>query len=65
VNTERGERVFLVRMWRRPGDAPSAGWRGSVFEIGTDTRFYVTGARDVADFIDMRLAVDSETTPEA
>lgn len=31
-------------------------WRGSVHEINSGLRFYVTDARDVADFISARLA---------
>jgi hypothetical protein len=63
VKAERGERVFLVRMWRQGGDDPRGAWRGSVFEIGTETRFYVSGARDVADFIDMRLSIEPDSNP--
>jgi hypothetical protein len=58
VKEEPGELVFLVRMWLRAGEkAPDREWRGSVHEINSGVRYYVTGARDVADFIGARLAV--------
>jgi hypothetical protein len=57
VKAERGEAVFLVRMWRQDGES-SAGreWRGSVIEIDSGIRFYVGAARDIADFVTARLA---------
>jgi hypothetical protein len=54
VERKRTERVFLVRMWQQGGERVL--WRGSVHEIGSGARFYVAGARDVADFINDRLA---------
>jgi hypothetical protein len=58
VKTERGERVFLVRVWRESGEPFDAReWRGSVYEIESGIRFYVTGTRDIADFVAARLAV--------
>ncbi len=48
-------------MWHQEGDSSGEReWRGSVFEIDTGVRFYVSGARDVADFIRARLAEKSE-----
>jgi hypothetical protein len=43
-------------MWQ-PGGTQSA-WRGSVHEIGSDLRYYVTETRDLAEFINSRLAVE-------
>jgi hypothetical protein len=55
------ELVFLVRMWVQGGDTPGRGeWRGAVQEVASGKRFYVTGARDIADFIDARLTAEAE-----
>ena len=57
MKTERGERVFLIRMWRESGEpADDRKWRGSVYEIESGIRFYVTETRDIADFVAARLA---------
>jgi hypothetical protein len=57
VKAERGEAVFLVRMWRQEGETSAGGeWRGSVLEIDSGVRFYVSGAHDIADFVAARLA---------
>jgi hypothetical protein len=45
-------------MWRESGEPFDAReWRGSVYEIESGIRFYVTGTRDIADFVAARLAV--------
>ena len=57
MSEERRDVVFLVRMSLRDDDRPEEPqWRGSVHEINSGLRFYVTDARDVADFISARLA---------
>jgi hypothetical protein len=57
MKKESGEVVFLIRMWQRDAEAvDDSEWRGSVDEIGSGLRYYVTGARDIADFITARLA---------
>jgi hypothetical protein len=58
VKSDGDERVFLVRMWVQGGGDDRAGreWRGSVREVDTGQLYYVTGTRDVADFIASRLA---------
>lgn len=53
MSQRRDERVFLVRMWQERQSGNS--WRGSVQEIMTGRKLYVTGPRDVADFIAVRL----------
>lgn len=64
MKEENGELVFLVRMWLRDGERPPAReWRGSIHEINSGLRFYVSGARDIADFIGARLAEKAERTP--
>ena len=55
----REERIFLVRMWQER-QAPLDAWRGSVQEIGTGRRLYVTAPGEVADFIAVRLAEAAE-----
>lgn len=63
MKQETGELVFLVRMWPRDTERPPCReWRGSVQEIASGLRFYVTETRDVADFIAARLAASAERT---
>jgi hypothetical protein len=54
------ELVFLVRMWVQGGGGDGAAgggeWRGSIQEVDSGRRFYVTGTRDLADFIAARMA---------
>jgi hypothetical protein len=64
VENERTELVFVVRMWRQGGRDDDPMWRGSVNQVNVDGRFYVAGARDVADFIDARLAQTLLREPE-
>jgi hypothetical protein len=54
MSLRRDERVFLVRMWLER-QAPDHSWRGSVQEVGSGRKLYVTGPHDVADFIAVRL----------
>ncbi len=47
----------MVRMWLQGGENPAEPqWRGSIAEIGSGVRVYVTGTRDIADFIATRIA---------
>ena len=56
VNTERSELVFIVRMWRQDGEGRGEReWRGSVYETESGIRFYVSGTREIADFVAARL----------
>ncbi|MGA8533405.1 MAG: hypothetical protein WB615_04800 [Candidatus Tumulicola sp.] len=59
------ELVFLVRMWVQGDEERADGdeWRGSVQEVDSGRRFYVTGMRDVADFIGARMAEKSQRRP--
>jgi hypothetical protein len=58
------EIVFVVRMWVRGDDRPAEGdWRGSVHDVQSGQRFYVSGTRDIADFIGTRLAERSRANP--
>jgi hypothetical protein len=57
VKPERRELVFLVRLWLRDAeDLNEPEWRGSIQEIGSGARLYVSGTHDIADFIGSRLA---------
>lgn len=56
MNAKRPEVAFLVRMWLPDGSTGNAEWRGSIREIESGKRLFVTGARDVADFITAHLA---------
>jgi hypothetical protein len=56
VNTSRRERVFIVRMWLEPESTASPVWRGSIHDIGTDLKRYVTAPEEAAEFIAIRLA---------
>ncbi len=50
-------------MWQqRIEEAGYGEWRGSVHQIDSGNRFYVTGAREVADFIGTRLAEETRST---
>ena len=44
----REERVFLVRMWIEPNDVT---WRGSVQDVTSGRRLYVSSPSEIADFI--------------
>lgn len=56
--------TFLVRMWAaEASDENGAGWRGSVHEVSTGKRLFVTETRDVADFIAACLANFKDRNP--
>lgn len=47
--------TFIVRMWV-PEESPNrSDWRGSVHEVVSGKRLFVTGLRDIVDFIAMHL----------
>ncbi|HEY2476439.1 MAG TPA: hypothetical protein VGI19_16795 [Candidatus Cybelea sp.] len=55
MNAKRRDLTFLVRVWFN--EEPSGGeWRGSVHEVASGRRLFITQTRDVADFIAARLA---------
>ena len=56
VETKRHDVTFLVRMWLTEGPPESRQWRGSIQEVASGRRLFVTGTRDIADFIDAHLA---------
>ncbi len=51
MNSKRREAAFLVRMWSADDGADGSAWRGSVQEIASGKRLFITGTRDIADFI--------------
>jgi len=55
MEPQRDERVFLVRMWRERETAKSRSWRGSVHDVATGRRFYVTAPGEITDFIAVSL----------
>jgi hypothetical protein len=55
MTPQRDERVFLVRMWREREAAETRDWRGSVHEVATGRRLYVTAPGEVSDFISVAL----------
>jgi hypothetical protein len=53
---KRRDMTFLVRMWLNEEAAADGEWRGSVHEVTSGRRLFITQTRDVADFIAARLA---------
>jgi hypothetical protein len=49
-------------MWRSEEPGCDVEWRGSVHEIASGRRLFVTHTRDVADFIAARLAEARENS---
>lgn len=56
MNPKRQEATFLVRMWLAEEPDGGAEWRGSVVEVTSGRRLFVSQPRDVADFIATHLA---------
>jgi hypothetical protein len=56
------EFTFLVRLWRSEG-TDAGQWRGSVHEVSTGERRFVTGTREIAEFIAARLRDDRHHEP--
>ena len=45
----------MVRMWVENSHGGPDAWRGSIHEIASGRRLYVTGPGEIADFITFRL----------
>lgn len=43
-------------MWLREESGDPVEWRGSVHEVASGRRLFITQTREVADFIEARLA---------
>jgi hypothetical protein len=59
---EQREFTFLVRI-RRQGEAADAQWRGSVREVSSGKRRFVSGAGDVIEFITEYLRDEHDADP--
>ncbi|HZY98851.1 MAG TPA: hypothetical protein VFE36_04720 [Candidatus Baltobacteraceae bacterium] len=64
MNPKRQDATFLVRMWRSEESDGRAQWRGSILEVTSGRRFFVTQPHDVADFIAAHLAESRESREE-
>ena len=56
VNAKRRDATFLVRMWLTGELGGDEQWRGSVHEVSSGKRLFVTDAREIAEFIAVQLA---------
>jgi|HubBroStandDraft_6_1064221.scaffolds.fasta_scaffold1405745_2 hypothetical protein len=56
MQSERHERVFIVRMWRERGSGDDTGWRGSIRDVVAERTRYVVETREVAEYIASVLA---------
>jgi hypothetical protein len=50
MKASQREFTFLVRIWGREGTSGTE-WRGSVHEVASGNRRFITGTSDVAEFI--------------
>jgi hypothetical protein len=50
VKTDSPELTFIVRLRRQPG-AAAPQWRGSVQEVSSGGRRFITGTREISEFI--------------
>lgn len=65
MDSDRRERVFVIRMWT-DGDAVVRGaWRGSIQDVASGRKRYVTAAHEIADFVALRLAADDTAERQA
>lgn len=55
MESQRDERVFVVRMWLEPSVARPRAWRGSVQDVASGNKLFVTAPAEIADFISVRL----------
>jgi hypothetical protein len=55
MSAGRREITFVVRMWVPEGEDGSRPWRGSIQEVGSGKRLFISGTRDIGDFISEHL----------
>ncbi len=55
----RPHHLFIVRLWREPGQISLGQWRGSVEHVPSGRRLYFVSLSDLADFITLRIAGDT------
>ena len=60
----RRERVFLVRMWRDGNLSDAGSWRGSIHEVATGRRRYLSALADIVEFIAGALRSPDPSTAE-
>ena len=63
MTLKRRDVTFIVRMWLAEETDGKAQWRGSVHEVASGRRLFVTETRDVADFIAARLSDPPSSGP--
>jgi hypothetical protein len=51
---ERGERLFVVRLWNEPGAAPQ--FRGLIEDVQAQQRFYFSSLAELNEFLRLRVA---------
>jgi hypothetical protein len=59
MRSDQREYTFLVRI-RQLESAPDPQWRGSVREVSSGKRRFVSGARDVIEFISAYLRDEAQ-----
>jgi hypothetical protein len=62
--SSRRECVFLVRMWRNAGNTGEGLWRGSIHEVATGRRRYVSAPADISEFVEGALRSPEASTAE-
>ncbi len=64
MDSERRERVFVIRMWNDGDAAVRETWRGSIRDVASGRKRYVTSALEIAEFVALRLAtIDDASEP--
>lgn len=51
---QRGETVFVLRIWREPGEAAVSTWRASAVDAKSGERVHFTDYESLIAFIDRR-----------
>ena len=62
MKTGPREFTFVVRLRRQPG-APEPEWRGSVQEVTSGGRRFITGTREISEFIATYLRDERRAEP--
>ncbi len=62
VKADQREFTFLVRIWGRE-DGTGVTWRGSVHEVSSGNRRFITGTREIAEFIASYLRGEKRAEP--
>ncbi len=62
MNNDPRELTFIVRLRRQPGAAEPQ-WRGSVREVSSGGRLFISGTREISDFIAAYLRGEQRSEP--